>query len=212
MHRNRIQPVREGFSSLSLVFLAPPYSGKSTRAEVLSRRMCFDYIEVSDLLRETQDQEVLSYMDRGELVPNRVVNRLVIERIRPAEGSRVICGAARDEEQASELLHLLQSKRSRVFVIDGERSLEECKFLHLKRCAMENRLDDRRVDVEYRYDKYRRNIEKVRRVFADRLPARHIIPIAFSDDIDSDCERILSILRTPSSTPTVRLTHRATAQ
>lgn len=71
----------------NVILLGPPGAGKGTQAKTLSERTLLTHVASGDLfraaLREGTELGMLakSYMDRGELVPNEVVIRMILERI-----------------------------------------------------------------------------------------------------------------------------------
>ncbi len=67
------------------IFIGPPGSGKSTQAKMLVEQRQADYFASGQQLRmsmEKQDtigKEIKSYQDKGELVPDRLVDSLVTD-------------------------------------------------------------------------------------------------------------------------------------
>ncbi len=187
----------EPFRALALLFLGPPASGKSERAKRVSQKLGYgEHIEVSDLLRKTKDSEILGIIKAGELVPDNKVNRLLVDEIRN-RGNRsvVICGSSRKEAQAEYLLHHLNSQRRRTVIIDGDRPYNECQALHMLRQINEAREDDASADLAHRFMKYYANIEGVRRHFRNHLFPQAVHRVNFTDDIEGDCMRILSMIQ-----------------
>jgi len=75
------------FSSLNLVLLGPPGSGKGTQARVLAERYQLPHISTGDMLWDEVANgtglggEVQPNLDRGELVSDQVMNGLILQRI-----------------------------------------------------------------------------------------------------------------------------------
>ena len=98
-------------SELNLILLGPPGAGKGTQAERLVADFDLPYYATGDILRaavkeETElGKEAKEYMDRGDLVPDEVICRVVVERIdRPeARDGFVLDGFPRTIPQADEL-------------------------------------------------------------------------------------------------------------
>ncbi|MEI7643198.1 MAG: adenylate kinase [Chloroflexales bacterium] len=92
----------------NVILLGPPGAGKGTQAKTLADRTSLVHVASGDLfraaLREGTELGMLakSYMDRGGLVPNEVVIRMILERIaQPDCGVGVIFdGFPRTSEQA----------------------------------------------------------------------------------------------------------------
>jgi adenylate kinase len=74
-------------SELNLILLGPPGAGKGTQAERLVDDFDLPYYATGDILRQAvKDEtelgtEAKEYMDRGDLVPDEVITRVVLERL-----------------------------------------------------------------------------------------------------------------------------------
>jgi adenylate kinase len=94
-----------------LVLLGPPGAGKGTQAQQLSALWRIPQIASGDLLRAVvrEDSELgreaASYMDRGQLVPDEFVLKLIAERFRKkdARGGFILDGFPRNVSQAEAL-------------------------------------------------------------------------------------------------------------
>ena len=98
-------------SELNLILLGPPGAGKGTQAERLVADFDLPYYATGDILRaavkeESQlGKEAKEYMDRGDLVPDEVICRVVMERVDSPEARDgfVLDGFPRTIPQADEL-------------------------------------------------------------------------------------------------------------
>ena len=98
-------------SELNLILLGPPGAGKGTQAERLVADFDLPYYATGDILRaavkeETElGKEAKQFMDQGDLVPDAVICKVVVERIdRPeARDGFVLDGFPRTIPQAEEL-------------------------------------------------------------------------------------------------------------
>jgi adenylate kinase len=117
-------------SELNLVLLGPPGAGKGTQAERLVTDFDLPYYATGDILRaavkdETElGKEAKDYMDRGELVPDELICKVIMERIdKPeAEDGFLLDGFPRNEEQANILENALEKrdrKLTAVLLIDA---------------------------------------------------------------------------------------------
>ncbi|MDD5449524.1 MAG: adenylate kinase [Candidatus Omnitrophica bacterium] len=96
---------------MRLIFLGPPGAGKGTQAKVISKKFNYPHISTGDILRESVKnnspvgRQAKGYMDRGELVPDEIVTRIVVERLgRPdASAGFILDGFPRTKKQAVEL-------------------------------------------------------------------------------------------------------------
>jgi len=74
-----------------LLLLGPPGAGKGTQARVLSDRLGIPVISTGDMLRDAARRktpfglQAKSFTDRGELVPDDLMIKVVLERLREAD-------------------------------------------------------------------------------------------------------------------------------
>ena len=93
---------------MNIVLLGPPGAGKGTQAKIVSEEYKLPHISTGDILSEAVKAGskvgllAKSYMDKGELVPDRVVVDIVSERISKddAKGGFLLDGFPRSTEQA----------------------------------------------------------------------------------------------------------------
>jgi adenylate kinase len=98
-------------SELNLVLLGPPGSGKGTQGERLQEDFRLPYYATGDILRAAVREgtelgaEAKDYMDRGDLVPDEVMVRLIAERIARQEAADgfILDGFPRTAGQAEAL-------------------------------------------------------------------------------------------------------------
>jgi len=96
---------------VNIVLLGPPGAGKGTQAKVLSKEFNASHISTGDMLRDAVKKGTpvgklaKTYMDTGELVPDKVVIDIVTERIsqEDTKGGFLLDGFPRNEKQAREL-------------------------------------------------------------------------------------------------------------
>jgi adenylate kinase len=71
---------------MHVVMLGAPGAGKGTQADILSRELHLPHIASGDLFRQALEKRTnvglsaKSYMDRGELVPDEITIRMILER------------------------------------------------------------------------------------------------------------------------------------
>ncbi|MBA2794051.1 MAG: adenylate kinase, partial [Thermoleophilaceae bacterium] len=98
-------------SELNLILLGPPGAGKGTQAVRLRDDFDLPYYATGDILRAAVKEEselgteAKSYMDRGDLVPDEVICRVVVERVdsQEARDGFILDGFPRTIGQAEEL-------------------------------------------------------------------------------------------------------------
>jgi len=94
-----------------LVLLGPPGAGKGTQAQALAARWSVPQVASGDLLRAAVREaselgrEAASYMDRGQLVPDGLVLKLIASRLREkdARDGFILDGFPRNVMQAEAL-------------------------------------------------------------------------------------------------------------
>ena len=96
---------------MRLVLLGPPGAGKGTQARALAALWGIPQVSSGDLLRavvrEDSDlgRECASYMDRGQLVPDELVLKLIAERLKNKDARKgfILDGFPRNVSQAEAL-------------------------------------------------------------------------------------------------------------
>lgn len=180
---------------MKMVLLGPPGSGKGTRAHIISDLYGIPVVTTGDMLRgavreDTEYGKVAKeYMDRGDLVPNAIVNGVVRERMsRPdvADGF-ILDGFPRSPEQAdaldeilsdlgTELTHVLYVVLSDDIIIQrlsNRRSCPKCGAVYHLESAQPKKAgvcdvcgakliqrdDDKEEVIRHRLEVYRKNTE-----------------------------------------------------
>lgn len=93
---------------MRLVLLGPPGAGKGTQANVLCQKYKLLHIATGDLLREavknntTIGREAKAYMEKGELVSDEIVAKMIIEKLRKEniKAGFILDGFPRTKRQA----------------------------------------------------------------------------------------------------------------
>lgn len=181
--------------ALNLVLLGGPGSGKGTQAEAICARFRIPHVSTGDLFRENIRKQTdlgrlaRSYMDRGELVPDDVTERMVAARLGLPDTSHgfLLDGFPRTVSQAEaldEILHPLNRKVTGVLHLritdeeivrrlSGRRICRQCQtpfHLHFKKprreglcnhCggALYQRDDDQTGTIQVRLRSYHRQTE-----------------------------------------------------
>lgn len=98
-------------TELNLILLGPPGAGKGTQADRLQADFDFPYYATGDILRAAVKdgselgRKAKEYMDNGELVPDELVDGIVVERLTSPEAADgfLLDGYPRNREQAEVL-------------------------------------------------------------------------------------------------------------
>ena len=129
---------------LRVVFFGPPGAGKGTQARLLEQKFGACQVSTGEILRKAaRDQSALGkqaadYLDRGDLVPDEVMVRLVAERLREpdCQGGFILDGFPRTITQADQLEKILK---------DGGLPLESALCIQASNDVLIKRLSGRRT-------------------------------------------------------------------
>lgn len=104
---------------MRLILVGPPGAGKGTQAVNLAAHFSIPHISTGDIFRSNLKEgtplgiEAKSYMDRGELVPDEVTNKMVKDRLgrSDVESGFLLDGFPRNVFQAEVLRAILNEKQ-----------------------------------------------------------------------------------------------------
>jgi len=138
---------------LNLILLGPPGAGKGTQAERLAQDFSLPYIATGNMLREAvREQTELGlkaqeYMDRGDLVPDDVIIRMILDRLEQPDTANgfILDGFPRTERQAEALDEELEGLGRR---------LQVAVLIDVDDDEVVRRLSGRRVCVDPRQHNY----------------------------------------------------------
>ena len=110
---------------MRIVLFGPPGAGKGTQAHRMADRFNLALIATGDIFRDNVQnetplgQEAKAYMEKGELVPDDVVVRMVLERLDEpdAKGGFVLDGFPRTLQQAQALEEALAQQSRPLSVV-----------------------------------------------------------------------------------------------
>ncbi len=96
---------------MRLILLGPPGAGKGTQAKVLSQKLNLVHLSTGDIFRESAKrsdeigQRLAGYMQRGQLVPDEIVNQIVIKKLKDKriQNRFILDGYPRTKAQATVL-------------------------------------------------------------------------------------------------------------
>jgi adenylate kinase len=122
-------------SNPRILLLGAPGAGKGTQSERLAATYDVDHITTGDALRANRDMETeygtpREFMEAGELVPDPVVNEIVVEALSAADGF-VLDGYPRNLDQAEYLA--------------DQTTLDHVVYLDVSEAELVDRLTGRRV-------------------------------------------------------------------
>jgi len=148
---------------LRALLLAPPGAGKGTQGRRLAEIYGVPHLATGDLLRQHVAEgtalgaEAKAYMDRGELVPDKIVTSLILNRLtggKPLRGF-ILDGFPRSLKQAEDSYEWGQGRRltfQRVISLAVDR--DELVRRLLERGRQSGRTDDTEETIRHRLEVY----------------------------------------------------------
>jgi adenylate kinase len=105
-----------------IVLLGAPGAGKGTQAALLSQKLKLAHIASGDLFRQALSKgtelglQAKAYMEKGQLVPNDITIKMVLERIKAPDckGGIILDGFPRNLEQAKALDEALKLQKQAI--------------------------------------------------------------------------------------------------
>ncbi len=180
---------------MNILMFGPPGSGKSTHSMRIVEKYGLVYISSGDIIRGEIERgtplgkEMAAYLARGDLIPDTIVNTLIISKLRRQRENFILDGYPRTPEQVLSLenylydhgikldlaMEIFISEDESVERISGRRICPNCGAVyHVKynppkvpgvcdRCGahLVQRPDDREEVVRKRYAIYTRNMEPI---------------------------------------------------
>ena len=139
---------------MQLILFGPPGAGKGTQAIYIAENYGVEHISTGDVLREAVKNEsevgllAKSFMDKGELVPDKVVIQIIVEKLSTLDKNGfMLDGFPRTVAQAEALDEMLSKLGLEIDVVifldvDDDEVIDRI----MKRQQLEGR-DDDSVDV-----------------------------------------------------------------
>jgi adenylate kinase len=131
---------------MRLIIFGPPGAGKGTQARLLEERHDLTQISTGDIIRTAMKKETpvgkeaKAYVEKGELVPDRVVRKLAEQAIADEEcDDFILDGYPRTTQQAEWLTE---------FLAEHETPIDAVLSLHVPDEVIVDRLSKRRVHKE----------------------------------------------------------------
>jgi adenylate kinase len=185
---------------MNVLLIGPPGSGKGTQGEHLAKRLGLEHIATGDLLRAEVDaqtplgREVAQIMERGDLVPDDVILKMVMPKLLAAAEANgyLLDGFPRSVEQAVEARKLAEDADAgptAVIYLDAPR--EELIRRILARAKQEGRADDNPETVNNRLEVF----DEATHPLVDYYRERGLLHVVDADlDEDAVTEEILRVL------------------
>ena len=125
-----------------VIMLGAPGAGKGTQADILSQEMDLPHIASGDLFRQALEKKTevgilaKSYMDKGELVPDEITIKMILERINQAD-----CASGCLFDGFPRTLH--QAKVLDKVLTEQEKSIDKAVYIEVPNEELVERLSGR---------------------------------------------------------------------
>ena len=143
-----------------IILFGAPGAGKSVQGQILVARHGWHWLSAGQMLRDTNDPEIIKQMSGGDLVDNGTTNNLVSKALADSKDIDhvVMDGFPRELSQAKWLVeNQPHNGRSISLVLVLEVSPEEIT----RRLKLRGRADDRPESSEERQDIYKEGIRQI---------------------------------------------------
>jgi adenylate kinase len=177
---------------MNLILLGPPGAGKGTQGHRLSERYNIPEISTGDILRSAVHKgtplgrEAKSHMDRGALVPDEVMIRIIRERLAQDDTERgfILDGFPRTVAQAEALSRLTEEQQRPIeHVISIAVPQEELLQRLAGRRQLEGRQDDTDEAIRHRLEVYERETAPLIDYYRRQGLLRCIVGVGTIDEI-----------------------------
>ncbi|UBH06613.1 adenylate kinase [Leucobacter sp. Psy1] len=158
-----------------LLIIGPPGAGKGTQAAKITERYGVPAISTGDIFRanikgQTElGQQVQAVIERGELVPDSLTNRIVEDRLQQDDVAHgfLLDGYPRNVEQVHALDEMLHGDSlDAVVLLDAD--VEEVVARLIKRATIEGRVDDTEDVIRHRQEVYAEQTAPLVELFTER--------------------------------------------
>ncbi|MBT4723061.1 nucleoside monophosphate kinase [Candidatus Falkowbacteria bacterium] len=172
----------------NIIFIGPPASGKGTQADLLAKKKGYVKISPGIVLRKNVENEteigkiIEPFLRSGNLVPTKIVNKIVIDRVNELKSGFVIDGFPREIEQAKALDSELVKLEGENLVINIELSDEEVMSrihgrLSCSKCGASYHLDYKKPENDTLCDLCNQELvhrkDETKQAIANRLENYH---------------------------------------
>lgn len=186
---------------MKVVFLGPPGAGKGTQAKLVSERLQLAHISTGDMLRQAVSEgtalgkQVKEVMDRGQLVSDDLIVKLIEERIQRSDcvHGYILDGFPRTVKQAEALEAMFERAKGKLDAVVLFELTEQDLLSRLShRRSAEARADD---DAETQKERLRIYQEQTAPLIDYYRKKNMLLSVNATGSIEEILDRVLSILK-----------------
>ena len=186
-----------------LIFFGPPGAGKGTQASLIAHNFKIPHLSTGDILRNKllQKDELSTklkhIMDKGQLVPDDILNEIVSKRINNPDCLRgfILDGYPRTMGQALFLNTILNSKNCKIDkIIDIAVDEKIIVKRIISRSKEEDRRDDKEEVIKTRIFRYLSETKPLSDYYKSKYPSDYLM-INGNQEIEKITEDIVKILK-----------------
>ena len=124
---------------MNITFISAPAAGKGLISSMINEKYGFPHISIGDLLRSVDDEKVKKQLENGEFVDNRIIARLLSERLSKSDckDGFILDGFPRNMSQISiyeEICEKANDKKNVIIVLDIPKEIGEMRILGRRVC------------------------------------------------------------------------------
>lgn len=184
---------------MKIILFGPPGAGKGTQAQFIKDKYNVEHISTGDVLREAVKNKTevgmlaKSYMDKGELVPDEVVVKIISEKVSNLDNKGfMLDGFPRTITQANALNDVLGELNLDIdavilLKVDDEEVIKRI----LNRQKIEKREDDNEDVVRNRLKVYREQTSPLKKFYDEKGLLREVVGIGEISEISGRIQEIL---------------------
>jgi adenylate kinase len=149
--------------------IGSPGSGKSTQAQALAERISkysvVHHINIGQILRQSEDEQILKIMNEGELIPDEAVFRVLATKLKEVgDGFIILDGFFRRENEAEWLIKNQKDLDVDVLAVVEIKLSDE---VAVERLQKRGRADDEAEDIKVRLRVFKENEKTILKRLAE---------------------------------------------